>query len=271
MLVRFNNIFVVDTNADTPSDFGEFEIHSDSGQPVGLRVDDGDAFDVPSNSIPFGFNDDSLVLKQPLSYVQGMLHFSFSNWKIELRNLNDVGGYSYSYPKDITTFAFLFQPNHDDVFCAIDQTGATITCDSVPAGTDITNLAPYIEHNGESIDPAGTQLQDFSSPVEYTVTAAIDGSTKMYTVEPLNVKVGTEVPAIAFRVWPNPTDDLLRVDLQGVASARLRVLDLLGHVIRDEVFAQHQSLSLRHLEPGIYFLELSGEWGKRVEPIVLSR
>jgi hypothetical protein len=49
----------------------------------------------------------------------------------------------------------------------------------VPYGTDVTSQMPDITHSGVSISPEGEQ--DFSSPVQYTVTAE-DDSTKTYTV-----------------------------------------------------------------------------------------
>jgi hypothetical protein len=62
----------------------------------------------------------------------------------------------------------------------IDHKAGTITV-TVPAGTDITKLAPAITHNGVSIDPASGAPRDFTNPVTYTVTAE-DGGTKAYTV-----------------------------------------------------------------------------------------
>jgi hypothetical protein len=51
----------------------------------------------------------------------------------------------------------------------------------VPKGTDVTALAPTITHTGESISPYPSAVQNFSSPVTYTVTAD-DGSAENYTV-----------------------------------------------------------------------------------------
>ena len=49
---------------------------------------------------------------------------------------------------------------------------------SMPYGTVTTSLIPSITHTGVSISPSGAQ--DFSSPVQYTVTAE-DGTTQIYT------------------------------------------------------------------------------------------
>ncbi|WP_405266345.1 beta strand repeat-containing protein [Cellulophaga sp. Ld12] len=77
-----------------------------------------------------------------------------------------------SNTKDITTFSI------DGVVVNDPATAFTIT---LPAGTDVAALSPIIVHEGNSINPASGVAQDFTSPVEYTVTAA-DGTAQMYTV-----------------------------------------------------------------------------------------
>jgi hypothetical protein len=68
------------------------------------------------------------------------------------------------------------------VFSITGQNSSTINglniSISMPYGTTVTSLTPSITHTGASISPTGAQ--DFTSPVQYTVTAE-DGSTQMYT------------------------------------------------------------------------------------------
>ena len=53
---------------------------------------------------------------------------------------------------------------------------------ALPFGTDITQLVPTIEvSEGATVDPASGEVQDFTEPVVYTVTA-INGTTASYTV-----------------------------------------------------------------------------------------
>lgn len=52
---------------------------------------------------------------------------------------------------------------------------------TVPFGTNITSLAPTISHNGKSLSPASGEVQNFSTPVIYTVSAN-DGSIQTYRV-----------------------------------------------------------------------------------------
>ncbi len=64
----------------------------------------------------------------------------------------------------------------------IDYEKMTITV-NVPFETDITNLTPEIEISaGASVSPASGVAQDFSSPVEYTVTAEDGITSQKYTV-----------------------------------------------------------------------------------------
>lgn len=50
----------------------------------------------------------------------------------------------------------------------------------MPQTSNITNLSPSITYVGSSISPLSGQAQDFTNPVEYTVTA-VDMSTVVYT------------------------------------------------------------------------------------------
>lgn len=52
---------------------------------------------------------------------------------------------------------------------------------TVPFGTNVGALSPTISHTGSSVSPASGAVQDFSSPVSYSVTAA-DGSVQSYAV-----------------------------------------------------------------------------------------
>lgn len=76
-----------------------------------------------------------------------------------------------SNSKDITSFVI------GSSVGVITGTDISVT---VPFGTDVTSLAPVIVHTGTSVNPASGAAQNFTTPVDYTVTAA-NGSTKVYT------------------------------------------------------------------------------------------
>lgn len=62
----------------------------------------------------------------------------------------------------------------------INESAKTISV-VAPYGTNVTNLAFNVTHNGASVSPASGTAKNFSSPVVYRVTA-LDGSTRDYTV-----------------------------------------------------------------------------------------
>jgi hypothetical protein len=80
-------------------------------------------------------------------------------------------------PKAITAFSFATPAAAG----TINETAKTISV-TVPFGTVVTSLTPTITvSSGATVDPASGTAQDFTSPVEYTVTA-VDGNTAAYTV-----------------------------------------------------------------------------------------
>lgn len=87
-----------------------------------------------------------------------------------------------SSDKSITAFNFKAANNTgyliDDAVGVIGTDSVKIT---VPAETDISRLKPEILFTGKTITPATALDQNFTSPLNYTITAA-DGSTKKYVV-----------------------------------------------------------------------------------------
>ncbi len=82
---------------------------------------------------------------------------------------------SINTAKAITNFSFT-NPNTTGTINESDHTIQLTVHDM-----SITALTPTITHTGTSISPASGVVQDFTSPVVYTVTAG-DGSTQVYTV-----------------------------------------------------------------------------------------
>jgi hypothetical protein len=79
--------------------------------------------------------------------------------------------------KDITQFSF-GDFSVDGEIGGLTGTNITVY---VPNIVNLTTLAPTITHSGKSISPASGTAQNFTNPVQYTVTAE-DNTTKTYTV-----------------------------------------------------------------------------------------
>ena len=266
MFVKFPNAFVVDTNADGPNNnFGEWAINTSLTPGSGLRVDDY------SNDIPFGFNVDSMSLGQQLDYIQGILWYSFGNYKLEPRNQSDIAGFHTEYPKRITLFSFLgLGPGGTDVILNIDNDNNLIyTTDPLPAGTDISNLAPYIEYEGESLTPGSGVAQDFRDTVYYTVTAPVDASSRTYAVL-VDVAVGIGLPQglKALSILPNPGNGVFNLNLEvnEAADYRVYIYSMTGRELLKRNWnvnsgTNRLSLDLSELGAGMYLIRLEGAGG----------
>lgn len=87
----------------------------------------------------------------------------------------------------------------------INSTNATVDI-VMPYGSDVTNLIPTITVSpGATINPPSGVAQDFSSPVQYTVTAQNTITTKIWTVA-VNV-LPPENDTLVMWTFPNNPDD----------------------------------------------------------------
>jgi hypothetical protein len=97
-----------------------------------------------------------------------------------------------SNTKEITDFVI------QGVHGIINNTSIALT---LPAGTDVKNLIPAITITGTSVNPQSGVAQDFTNPVNYTVTAA-DNSMKVYTA--------------TVTVAPSTAKDIVKFSLLGI-------------------------------------------------------
>jgi hypothetical protein len=113
--------------------------------------------------------------------------------------------------KDITSLSI------NGVAGTISGTNIAVT---VPYGTDVTALEPAITHTGANITPTG--VQDFTNPVQYTVTAQ-NGSTATYSVQ---VTVSTIIPVVqGFGTWAGTGTATAKVNVPLAKFQRLLAPD----------------------------------------------
>lgn len=277
MFVRFEDAYVVDTNADESagSNFGEWSFNTDMAATTGLRADDF------SNDIPFGFNVDSLEAGQHLDFIQGILWYSFGNFKLLPRNQSDIAGFTTDYPKRITLFSFIGAgPGGQDAILLIDNENNLITTDDpLPAGTNVDSLVPYIEYEGETLNPGSGVIQEFSDTVHYTVTAPVDGSQRTYAVV-VDVMTGIEElgQINTVHVLPNPASHNFRVvmDVQQAATYDLSIVNMLGAEVMQKSWSVNAgsnqlSLDVSQLPQGLYVVNVEGDKGRFKTKLQLVR
>jgi hypothetical protein len=92
--------------------------------------------------------------------------------------------------------SFLFSSLNPVVEAVVDDEAKTITA-TVPFGTDVTGLSPAIElPERATVHPASGVVQNFTHPVEYTVTAS-DRQTYTYTATVNITPFGTAITEIS--------------------------------------------------------------------------
>lgn len=101
--------------------------------------------------------------------------------------------------KQITSFIFTASDNSTlgvNIEAIIDETNKTIIA-TVPFGTNVTALTPSISFSGDAVSPENNAEQDFTSIVEYIVTAG-DSSTAAYDVSVVLAEGSTEKQITSF-------------------------------------------------------------------------
>lgn len=269
MLMRFDDAYVTSNNADAGAGgaFGEWRVNLSNTPEAGMRCDDY------SYEINFEFGVDSLVLGETLGFIQGVLYYSFSNWKLLPRDKNDIDGYSTTYPNSIVAFNFS-TPVATGV---IDQAAGTILV-TVPLGTDLTALVPTIDYTGQYVDPASGAPENFSAPVTYTCYSPVNYTPKAYVV---TVQTAVSAPlseALETGVYPVPaTDDLtVEIDMPSAREVTLQIVDLNGRKLLEinELCSVGKNIfrfDLRGLSNGLYLLQLSSSTETSTRKIEVSR
>lgn len=260
MLLKFDSVFVVNVNADAPSNFGEFLLNHDVNKTTGLRVDD------ISTALPDNFNN-NLVKNQFMQKAQGIFTLTFSNWKLQPRDSNDLD--FSGAPDTEKPVITLVGKNPDSVevnttytdpgATATDNKDGDITAKIVKSGTvDVTKLGSYTLTYKVS-DMAGNS----------------DSTTRTIVVYS---KVNVNENELLFAntlVYPNPTSGNVSVRVSGFETLPLtmELIDVQGRVLSSHTFhtkAVDTTLSTAELESGIYFLNLHTEKGSKTIRLVVS-
>lgn len=254
MFIRFEDVFTTSNNPDAPGGpFGEWRFNTVATPETGLRADD------LSYEIGFEFAADSVTVGEAMGYIQGILTYSFGNYKLEPRDLNDIDGFTTEYPNSITAFNF----DALGVSGTVNQEALTIGVD-VPVGTDVTSLIPSVTFTGVSVSPDPSLAQDFTLPVEYTCFAPVSGEGRTYTVTVNQVtSLQNEIDNESFVAYPNPASDKLTVEftanqsVEGVAAIKdmkgnnLLEINVLYHVGKNIL-----TLDLSAFPNGLYLLQI---------------
>ncbi len=160
-----------------------------------------------------------------------------------------------STENDILSFTLAEQAEN----AVIDNTNHMVEI-IVVSGTNITDLTPTIAISDfASISPDSGTPQDFTNPVEYTVTAE-NNDEQIWTVT-VDIETGILNSVINhFLVYPNPSNGILYFNLkESERPLRVEITNINGKTIYTSFFSDLKSenqIDLSNHPKGIYFITI---------------
>ncbi|MFN0274879.1 MAG: T9SS type A sorting domain-containing protein [Chitinophagales bacterium] len=273
MLVKFENVFQTMENADpTATDpvygFGEWRMNTTNTPDIGLRVDD------VAYQVFFEFGVDSLDEGDELAFIQGVLAYSFGNYKLEPRDLNDIAGFSTIYPNSITAFNL----SSIGVNGTVNEAAGTISL-VAPTGTDVSSLVPSISFTGQYVDPEPTLAQDFSAPIVYSCYSPVTYEPRVYTVTLSFIDAISDILGLSgLDAFPNPASDKIAVEFNAEAGKDLTLTlqDVSGRNLLEFNYITVGGknilpFDLREYTNGLYLLQIRSSDKMATLKILVSR
>lgn len=263
MMIRYNDIFVVDTNPDSPSDFGEWLVNTDSTATNGLR---GENY---ASDLGFTFNTDSLTPGQKLPVFQGVLSFAHGNWKVYPRNRTDVG------LKGDMIAPYIIKNGPDTVYH--------------PIHTAYVDLGAYacddMDGDVSSNVTINTSTVDTSTAGTYTVTFTVAdaaGNQAAPVIRIVIVQDGSSVlengKSISLGLYPVPVSNSLTLAIGSNYddAAVVNIVDITGKTVATHNVAFSAgnntiSLPASQLASGVYFCQFSSKYYNTVQKFVVVK
>lgn len=263
-IFEYDSVYVVNKNADGTSDFGEFLINRDSSKTTGLRVDD------VSTRLPDFFNG-ALGMKQFMKHARGVFYLSFSNWKLEPRDSNDLDFSNTPLPPDVikpvitlngkNPDSLLFNTSYNDPGAtAMDNRDGNISGKIVRKGTvDSSVLGTYVLSYVVS-DLAGNK-------------DSVTRSVRVYKPSSVNEN---EWNAAQLNVYPSPASTVLQISASGYNAlpVNISIADISGKIVFSKTINHKQlaeKIEVDHLTEGVYFCTIGNDKGSKTVRFVISR
>jgi hypothetical protein len=208
--------------------------------------------------------------------------------------VNDIHGLSFSFnlPVNLVDSSSLTMDFHDN--CWLSQNAPSLELQVQPwdgrldVGFSRANSKPVTGQGPVSTlsfiveeDVEGFKVSDGKIPIVVNISNgfAFDGSGKKLeipdaqTVIYLDIAREEEPVSSDLHIWPNPTQDVLQVHLNGKMPIQaIEVFNLSGQLVKVEksVNDKHYQLSLNQLNQGMYIIRViteTGAFGKKFEII----
>ncbi len=262
VLVKWDSTFVVNLNADSNANgdnFGEFVINIDSTKTNGLRVDD-------LNSSILNLNR-TLVKGQFLTYAQGPMTFSFSNFKLIPRNLSDLGLCNMD-----TVKPSIIVPATDTVFVG---SGAYTHPNLTASDNKDGNLTSYIITDGTVNTAAMGSYTVTYSVSDFCGNMAMATRTVIVKDTPNTGLERNDVVAANISIYPNPAKDVITISATDVKTLPLNiaVYDMIGREMLTRTYNDknvNETININNFNNGVYFLVMKNAQGTHSVKFVVT-
>ncbi|MFN4084049.1 MAG: immunoglobulin-like domain-containing protein [Bacteroidia bacterium] len=260
-ILNYDSVYVINKNADAPSDFGEFLVNTDRNATTGLRVDD------ISTNLPDLFNG-NLTVGQLMKHLKGVFYLSFSNWKLQPRDSNDIDFSGApdtekpvltllgANPLDIDQNSTFVEPG----FTATDNRDGDITSRVVVTGNVNTAVVGTYTLTYNVADNAGN-------------TASATRTVRVNPVQSINEN---ELVFAEINVFPNPAQSNVYVSARSFNTLPLNIniVDIAGRTIFEKTYYTknvEDAINISNLNSGIYFVNFTNNKGSKAIKLVVSK
>jgi hypothetical protein len=206
-------------------------------------------------------------------------------------NLSNIISIKYNSADDINYYYFFYDWEIQEPPCVSERS----SIDAMIMGSLVANITPsdtvYI-NPGDSITLIASSGDDFMWYPTNEITQSITvGDTGSYTVEVVsNSCVGSavsEATVVLFEpnivslfsdnnekisIYPNPTSDILYIELNSNKNAKINLYDIVGNIILYKEFQNPKSsinnVDIRNIPTGIYFMTIETNKQKLTKKII---
>ena len=82
--------------------------------------------------------------------------------------------------------------------------------------------------------------------------------------------VGLEEKTSTFNVYPNPSNGILNIEINETGTYSVQINDIVGKLISNENINENTTLNLKHLNKGIYFVNVSNNETTHVTKVIIE-
>ena len=71
------------------------------------------------------------------------------------------------------------------------------------------------------------------------------------------------------RLYPNPAENLIKVDIGNIEKARIKIIDIIGkQVLEVKAYKSKEALNISNLKPGVYLMKIESDTGNTIRKLI---